>query len=355
MASNYPIFNNKYEIIKHLGDGETAKVYLARSLQSGEKVAIKMIKDEFLYRDNDNALSVLREMTILKNMNHEGIIKTKEFGWDGKIVKPSGRVLDELTYITMEYVDGGLFFDFVQSMGAMGEDAGRFFLHQLLNSLEYMHNKGIVHRDLKLENILYDEELNLKICDFGFSEHKNIDKLRDYVGTKTYMAPEIKQGKTYKGTEIDIFSVGVVLFAIVHGTFPFMEATQTDKFYNMLLTGNFDKYFQKLRGNDISYDFKDLILSFFSYRGEYRPTIEEIRAHPWMKSESFDFEETRARLLLTLDAKQTTHLKVPVMNVASAKSTSTQASTPSVSPVASTEKSSRSGSVASSGRAPHKA
>merc|ERR1712110_826668 len=114
MQSTRPIFNKKCELIKHLGDGETAKVYLARSLRSGGKVAIKMIKDEFLMRHDENAESVLREMTILKNMNHEGIIKCKEFGWDGKIVKPSGRVLDELTYITMEYVDGGLFFDFVQ-------------------------------------------------------------------------------------------------------------------------------------------------------------------------------------------------------------------------------------------------
>jgi len=237
-------------------------------------------------------------------MNHVGIIKMKECGQTGKIVKPSGRNIENLTYIMMEYVEGGLFFDFVRTMGAMGEDGGRYFLHQMLDAVEYMHKKNVVHRDLKLENMLHDEQLNLKICDFGFSEYKNIDKLNDYVGTKTYMAPEIKQSKQYKGTEVDMFSIGVILFSIVHGTFPFMEATKTDKFYSLLLSGDFESYFAKIKGDEISHDFKDLFLGLVSYRGEYRPTLQEIREHPWMTSDSFDYEDTRQRLLMTLNQKQ---------------------------------------------------
>ena len=183
------------------------------------------------------------------------------------------------------------------TMGAMGEDAGRFFLHQILDSLEYMHKRNVVHRDLKLENMLYDEQLNVKIIDFGFSEYKNVDELNDYVGTKTYMAPEIKQGQQYKGSEVDIFSIGVILFSIVHGTFPFNEATKKDKFYSLLLNGNFDQYFEKVKGNGISTEFKDLFLGLVSYKGEYRPSLKEIRNHPWMQSSSFDYEETRQQLL----------------------------------------------------------
>lgn len=82
----------------------------------------------------------------------------------------------------------------------MGEDAGRFFLLQLLDSLNYMHERQIVHRDLKLENILIDDNLNLKVADFGFACYKSIDALKSYRGTMTYMAPEIKEGKVYKGT-----------------------------------------------------------------------------------------------------------------------------------------------------------
>lgn len=98
-----------------------------------------------------------------------------DFGDAGQVVKPSGRVINNLVFIVMEYVAGGLLFDLCQTMGAMGEDAGRFFMSQMVNSLDYMHNLRCVHRDLKLENILVDDSLNLKIADFGFACYKSID------------------------------------------------------------------------------------------------------------------------------------------------------------------------------------
>lgn len=178
-------------------------------------VAIKILKEEFLRRDEDSILSVQNEITILKNLAHNGIIRMQDFGDAGQVVKPSGRVISNLVFIVMEYVSGGLLFDLCQSMGAMGEDAGRFFMSQLIDSLEYMHNLRCVHRDLKLENILVDADLNLKIADFGFACYKSIDNLKSYRGTMTYMAPEIKEGKTYDGTQVDLFSVGVIIFIIV--------------------------------------------------------------------------------------------------------------------------------------------
>ena len=100
-------------------------------------------------------------------------------------------------------------------MGGMGEDYGRFFLQQLIEVVGYMQGKGVVHRDLKLENILVDDMMNLKVADFGFATYKKINKLQSYRGTMTYMAPEIKEGKTYDGKQIDMFSVGVILFIII--------------------------------------------------------------------------------------------------------------------------------------------
>ena len=152
-------------------------MYLARSIKdpSTKQVAIKILKEEFLRRDEDSILSVQNEITILKNLNHAGIIRMMDFGDAGQVVKPSGRVINNLVFIVMEYVSGGLLFDLCQTMGAMGEDAGRFFMTQMVQSLDYMHNLRCVHRDLKLENILVDEQLNLKIADFGFACYKSID------------------------------------------------------------------------------------------------------------------------------------------------------------------------------------
>lgn len=139
-----------------------------------------------------------------------------------------------------------------------------------------------MHRDLKLENILVDDHLNLKIADFGFASYKSIDCLKSYRGTMTYMAPEIKEGKTYKGTQVDMFSFGVILFIIVHGIFPFKEARTEEYFYNLLQTDQTELYFTKVNGQSLSSEFKDLILSLFNYDPEKRPSINQVRTHPWL-------------------------------------------------------------------------
>jgi serine/threonine protein kinase len=91
-----------------------------------------------------------------------------------------------------------------------------------------MNTKNVVHRDIKLENILLDNQMNLKLADFGFATNKNINKLTTFRGTQSYMAPEIRESKEYDGRQTDIFSLGVVLFTIVVGYFPFSKAELTD-------------------------------------------------------------------------------------------------------------------------------
>ena len=119
-----------------------------------------------------------------------------------------------------ELVEGQNLFDYINST----TDKNRVLCEkliweifiQIVLALNYIHvEKGVVHRDLKLENILVDEMMNLKVADFGFATYKKINKLQSYRGTMTYMAPEIKEGKTYDGKQIDMFSVGVILFIIV--------------------------------------------------------------------------------------------------------------------------------------------
>lgn len=106
-----------------------------------------------------------------------------------------------------------------------------------------------------------------------------------------------------------MFSIGVILFIIVQGIFPFKEARKEEYFYNLLLEGRHDTYFQKVNGTGLSQDFKDLILKFFSYNGNERPTIEQLKAHPWLNSPTFDYEATRMSLLTKLAQKQASQQK----------------------------------------------
>ena len=106
------------------------------------------------------------------------------------------------------------------------------------------------------------------MADFGFASYKNVDALKSYRGTMTYMAPEIKEGKNYKGTQVDVFSLGVILFIIVQGIFPFKEARKEEYFYGLLLNGRVEHYWTKVNGGTLSQAFKDLVLKLFSYDGD---------------------------------------------------------------------------------------
>lgn len=239
----------------------------------------------------------------MQGLKHQNIVNILGYGSDGYVKKPSGREIKNLVFILLEYIPGGLLFDLCQTCGGMGEDAGRYFLNQMIDVLSYMQSKNVVHRDLKLENILVDEQINLKVADFGFATYKKINKLKSYRGTMTYMAPEIKEGKQYDGRQIDIFSTGVILFIIVQGIFPFKEAKKDEYFYNLLLNNKLDQYWKKVGGNNLSDEFKDLILKMFSYDGSKRPTINELKEHPWIKK-PFSVKLTRSFIMDKLSEKR---------------------------------------------------
>merc|ERR1719329_2133577 len=242
-TKKHPIFNNEWEILSSLGEGNTSKVYKARNLKSGEFVALKLLREEFLTRDSSSIKSVEQEIQILQGLKHDNIVNILGYGSDGHVKKPSGREINNLVYI-----------------------------------------------------LLVDDNLNLKVADFGFATYKKINKLNSYRGTMTYMAPEIKEGKTYDGRQIDMFSTGVILFIIVQGIFPFKEAKKDEYFYNLILQGKLEQYWKKVGGNNLSDEFKDLILKMFSYDGNKRPTIAELKEHPWIKK-PFSVKLTRASII----------------------------------------------------------
>ena len=193
-----PILNGKYAMLSSLGEGNTSKVYLAQTLAEPKTlVAVKIMKEEFLMRDEESRKAVVNEVVILSTLKHPNIIKILEYGDAGWVLKPNGKELTGLVYIVLEFVAGGLLFDLCQLLGGLGEEIGRYFFKQMLASLAYMDSMKVSHRDLKLENILVDRDMTLKIADFGYATFKKADFMTSYRGTFTYMAPEIKEGRPY--------------------------------------------------------------------------------------------------------------------------------------------------------------
>lgn len=153
---------------------------------------------------------------------------------------------------------------------------------QMISAVEHMHSRNIAHRDIKLENILVDSrDMTLKVADFGYAS-QGTEQLRSYRGTFTYMAPEIKEGRVYDGAKADLFSVGVVLFILVRGIFPFKEARKEEYFYNLLCQKNYTEYWSKVESTHLSEEFRELLQRLLAYDPSERPSIAEIKAHPWM-------------------------------------------------------------------------
>lgn len=174
------------------------------------------------------------------------------YGDDGTIEFPvSGKCSSGVAYLVTEYVEGQLLYDVSKNLGKLGEQVGLYFLRQIVDVLKYIHKLGVAHRDLKLENIMVDKDMNIKIIDFGFASD-SLDGLTQYLGTKTYMAPEIKIRNIYNGAEVDIFSTGVIFFILVQGIFPFTEAKKDEYFFNLIQKGNLTKYWSKVNGDSRS-------------------------------------------------------------------------------------------------------
>ncbi|XP_038823083.1 MAP/microtubule affinity-regulating kinase 3-like isoform X7 [Salvelinus namaycush] len=207
-ADEQPHVGN-YRLLKTIGKGNFAKVKLARHILTGREVAIKIIDKTQL---NPNSLQKLfREVRIMKILNHPNIVKLFE-------VIETERTL----YLVMEYASRGEVFDYLVAHGRMKEKEARAKFRQIVSAVQYCHQKHIVHRDLKAENLLLDADMNIKIADFGFSNEFTMgNKLDTFCGSPPYAAPELFQGKKYDGPEVDVWSLGVILYTLVSGSLPF--------------------------------------------------------------------------------------------------------------------------------------
>ncbi|CAD8057591.1 unnamed protein product [Paramecium sonneborni] len=239
-----------------LGEGTFGKVKLATHLLTGEKVAIKILEKQKI-ADSSDIERVTREIQILKQIRHPNLVQLYEL------------------FLVMEYVNGGELFQYiVQNQRIKDVEAVRFY-SQLISGIEYLHKLHIVHRDLKPENLILDGKGKIKIIDFGLSNfYKQDDLLKTACGSPCYAAPEMIAGKRYQGLQVDIWSSGVILFAMLAGYLPF-EDSNTAQLYKKIISGDlkFPKY--------ISNEAKDLIKNILNTEPQQRYTIFEIRKHSW--------------------------------------------------------------------------
>ncbi|NXU48909.1 TSSK1 kinase, partial [Turnix velox] len=208
-----------YTLNNTLGEGSYGKVKSAYSERHKRNVAIKIIDKKRTPQDFLQKF-LPRELEVLKRLHHPSIIKTYEI-----FETMVGKV-----YIVMELGEKGDLLDYIKSKGAMKEDLARDKFQQLAAAVKYCHDSELAHRDLKCENILLDENLNIKLSDFGFSKSLSRDtngKLilsKTFCGSTAYAAPEVLQGIPCDPRMSDIWSMGVILYAMVNALMPFDDS-----------------------------------------------------------------------------------------------------------------------------------
>ncbi|KAJ3433177.1 protein kinase [Anaeramoeba flamelloides] len=255
-----------YILSKTLGEGKTGKVKLAIDQRTSQKVAIKIISKKKL-KDLNLDTKIKREIQAMKIFCHPHIVRLYE-------------VIESVDYLylVIEYVPGGELFDYLVERDSLSEQEARKFFQQIISAIHYIHSKGVAHRDIKPENILLDENCNIKISDFGLS---NIMEdgllLKTSCGTPNYASPEVIGGKQYAGPEVDVWSCGVVLYAMLVGALPFDE-------------NNISLLFQKIKKasyyipfEEVTSEALDLIVGLLNPSPIKRLTMENIFVHPWFQ------------------------------------------------------------------------
>ena len=259
-----------YAIKETIGKGTFSIVKLGIDKKTNEKVAIKILKKNKIIRREDLE-RIQREINILKQLNHINVIKIFKIKEDS-----------EKYYIVMEYCENGELFHYIVERRRLDDDQASFFFYQLINGIEYIHSENIVHRDLKPENLLLGKENILKIIDFGLSNYCEPDNfLETPCGSPCYASPEMVCGNRYNGHLIDIWSIGIILFAMLCGYLPF-EDPDNDILFKKILKCKI-KYPEYL--SDISVDIMKKILVVDPIQ---RITLEEIKMHPfYLKGKKF--------------------------------------------------------------------
>ena len=267
MNYEHDAFKRKYigqfVLGKKLGQGTFGIVVLGTHQITGEKVAVKILDKDRILQEADKT-RIEREIKILKNMRHNNIVHLFD-------VKETPSSL----YIIMEYICGKELFDYIIDKKYLSELETCNFYQQIISGIEYLGKIKVAHRDLKPENLLLDEQKNIKIVDFGLSNiYPKNELLITACGSPCYAAPEMINGEPYIGLRVDIWSSGIVLFAMLCGYLPF-EDEDNEALYKKITAGKFKT------PKHLSDCCKDFLYKILNVNPNQRYTIEQIKNHPW--------------------------------------------------------------------------
>ncbi|OAJ43589.1 hypothetical protein BDEG_26934 [Batrachochytrium dendrobatidis JEL423] len=269
-APDSEITVGNYRLEKTIGQGTYGKVRLGVHTLTDEKVAVKVIEKSQI-QSGKQVARLQREIRFLKLLNHPHIVKVHD------VVETN-----DFIYIVMEYAVGGELFDYIVAHKRVKEKEARSFFRMVLSAVDYCHQNAVIHRDLKPENLLLDSKKSIKIIDFGFGNNFTQNGLLDtFCGSPFYAAPEMILGKKYEGPEVDMWSLGVILFALLCGHLPFDDDNMKE-LYKKISTGSY-KCPDYLMPNA-----RHLIGRLITVEPKKRATLAEVLSHPWV-NEDYEF------------------------------------------------------------------
>ena len=285
------IIGKEYLILKEIGKGSTSIIYLVKSIITQEKYGAKVYitQSDFF----------LKEVEILKRLslyNYKGIIHLISYG-EESIVNEETNDEEEnniIQYIILDYIPNNDLFYHVKKSKGLIENEAKYIFYKIVKAVQQCHINGICHRDLKLENILIDNNNDPILCDFGFGsliEGEDMEvKLTQYLGTDCYEPPEMLNHVPYNGIKCDIFCLGVILFCSIFCYFPFSNATNNNKLYKLIINKKFKEFWKEIgkkigkeKINKVSLEFKNLFLKMVSYDPDERPSTNDILNDNWLK------------------------------------------------------------------------
>ena len=285
--------DNKYLIQEKVGFGGQANVFLVKEKGNGKKYIAKVSKE-----DNDSINNEVNILNELKKYNNPYIINIIDSG-EGEIIRKY-REIKIRKYCVLEYASNGNIFDYIYcKRSGLGELFSKIIFQKIMKGIQFIHQHNICHRDIKLDNILLDENFCPKICDFGFAS-MNTQNLNGNLGTSGYKPPEISRLKPYDGSKVDIFCLGASLIRLVAGISGFDKAIRQDQKYHMIMNKKYKEFWEVVKSQhqelNLSSEFKDLYIKMVIYNPQSRLTADEVLNHPWFDEINKMSDETKEEL-----------------------------------------------------------